>query len=75
MVWEMSFEEFQEGRIGLQISWISERNNFSNSESLRHCDFSHQVFAKSDLRFGRCHLKTFKMATMEAILDIGMEQL
>ena len=24
-------------------SWISERNDFSNFESLRHCDASHQV--------------------------------
>ena len=47
-------------------SWISERNNFSNSESLCHCDASHQVSAQSDLQFGRCCLKNFK-----AILDIG----
>ena len=46
-------------------SWISERNDFSNSESLCHCDASHQVLAQSDLRFGRrYHLKNFKMATM-----------
>ena len=38
-------------------SWISEWNDFSNSESLCHCDASHQVLAQSDLRFGRCHLK------------------
>ena len=38
-------------------SWISERNDFSNSESLCHCDASHQVSAQSDLRFGRrCRL-------------------
>ena len=36
----------------------SDRNNFSNSESLCHCDASHQVLAQSDLRFGRrCHLR------------------
>ena len=51
-------------------SWISEWNNFSNSESLCHCDASHQVWAQSDLGFGRCRLKNFKMA----ILDIGMER-
>ena len=51
--------------------WISEQNNFSNSESLCHCDASHQVLAQSNLRFGRrCRLKNFKMATM----DIGTEQ-
>ena len=52
----------------------SEWNDFSNSESLCHCNASHQVSAQSDLRFGRrCHLKYFKMATMAAILDIGTE--
>ena len=40
-----------------------ERNDFSNSESLCHCDASHQVLAQSDLRFGRRYrLKNFKMA-------------
>ena len=46
-------------------SWISECNNFSNSESLCCSDASHQVLAQSDLWFGRkCHLKNFKMAAM-----------
>ena len=31
-----------------QPSSISEQNDFSNSESLCHCDASHQVFAQSD---------------------------
>ena len=31
------------------------------------------VVAQSDLWFGRCHLKNFKMATVAAILDIGTE--
>ena len=63
----MSFEEFQDGR---RPSWILERNDFSNSESLCHCDASHQVLAQSNLRFGRrLRLKNFKMA----ILDIGMK--
>ena len=45
-------------------SWISEQNDFSNSESLCHCDASHQVLAQSDLQVGRrCHLKNFKRAT------------
>ena len=58
-----------------QPSWISERNDFSNSESLCHCDASHQVLAQSDLRFGRrCGLKTFKMAAMAASLDIRTER-
>ena len=51
--------------------WISEGNDFSNSESLCHCDASHQVSAQSDLRFRRiCCLRNFKMAAMVAILDI-----
>ena len=33
-------------------SWISERNNFSNSESLCHCDASHQVLAQSNNGLG-----------------------
>ena len=45
-------------------SWISEQNNFSNSESLCCSDASHQVSAQSDLRwFGKiCQLKIFKIA-------------
>ena len=51
-------------------SSISERNDFSNSESLCHCDASREVLAQSDLWFGRrCHLKNFKMAPMAANLD------
>ena len=42
--------------------------------NLCHCDASYQVSAQLDLQFGRrCHLKNFKMAAMEAILDIGTE--
>ena len=49
-------------------SWISERNNFSNSESLCGSDASHQASVQSSLGFGRrCRLKNFKMA----ILDIS----
>ena len=58
-----------------QLSWISEWNDFSNSDSLCHCDASHQVLAQCDLRFGRrCCLKNFKIAAMAAILDIGTER-
>ena len=71
----MSFEEFQDGRHGNHGSWISERNDFSNSESLCHCDASHQVSAQSDLGLGRRYrLKNFKMASMAAILDIRTER-
>ena len=53
-------------------SWISGWDNFSNFESLCHCDASHQVSAQSDLGFRRrCHLKNFKMAALADILDIG----
>ena len=59
-------EEFQDGR------WISEWKDFSNSESLCHCDASHQVSPQLDLGFGRrrCCVKNFKMAAVAAILDI-----
>ena len=54
---------------------MSERNDFSNSESLFHCDASHQVLSRSDLPSGRrCRLKNFKMAAIAAILDIGTER-
>ena len=60
----------------MRPSWISEWNDFSNSESLCHRDASHHVLAQSNLPFERrCHLKNFKIASMVAILDIGMEQL
>ena len=40
-----------------------EQNNFSNFESLYHCDASHQVSAQWDLGFGRRRrLKNFKKA-------------
>ena len=49
---------------------IGTENDFSNSESLCHCDVSHQVLAQPDLQFRRrCRLKNFKMATMAAILE------
>ena len=58
----MSFEKFQDSH-PWQPSWISERNDFSNFESLCHCNASHQVSAQSDLGFRRrCRLKNFKKA-------------
>ena len=67
---DMLFEEWISSWPPWQM--ISERNNFSNSESLRHSDSSHRVSTQSDLEFGRrCRLKNFKMA---AVLDIGTEQ-
>ena len=57
-------------------SWISEQNDFSNSESPCRPNVSHQVFTQSDLVFqNRCGQKIFKMASMVAILDIQTEQL
>ena len=45
-------------------SWISERNYFSNSETLLCSNASHQVSAQSDVRFERrCRLKNFKMTS------------
>ena len=43
-----------------QPSWLLEGNDFSNFESLCHCDASHQFFAQSDLRFGRRCLEEFQ---------------
>ena len=46
--------------------WMLKRNDFSVSESLCHCDASHQVLAQSNLQFGRrCRLKNFKMAAIK----------
>ena len=45
-----------------QPSWISEWNDFSNSESLCPSEASHQILAQSPTWFGRCCLKNFKMA-------------
>ena len=57
-----------------QSSWISERNNFSNSESFKSLQCLLSKFPQSNLRFGRrCRLKNFKMAAMVAITDIGTE--
>ena len=51
---------------------ILELNRYSNSKSPFHPNASHQLWAQSDLPFGsRCGLKTYKMATMADILDIG----
>ena len=41
---------------------ISEQNDFSNFESLCHCDASHQVSAQSDGVWDEMSLKNFKMA-------------
>ena len=56
----MSFEEFQDGdHLGYRNGTI-----LAISESLCHCDASHQVSAQSDLGFRRCILKNFKMAAL-----------
>ena len=41
-------------------SWISEQNGLSNSESLCHCDASHQVLAQSKLFGRRCRLSNLQ---------------
>ena len=74
-IWHMVWEEMLFGEFQRQPSWISEWNDSSNSDSLCHSNASHQVWAQSDLRFGRrCPLKNFKITTMAAILDIGSER-
>ena len=52
-----------------------ERNDFSNSESLCLSNTSSQVSAQSDFWFGRQRLKTFKTASMVAIMDIKQNNL
>ena len=52
-------------------SWISEWNDFSNSESLCSSNASHLVSARSYLQFGR---RNFKMAAVAALLNIGTER-
>ena len=57
--------------------WISEQNNFSNSESPCLPNASHQVWAQSDLSFGSriwCGLNIFKTATMAPFLDIRISE-
>ena len=52
-------------------SWTLEWNQFSNSKSPCHPNTSPKVWVQSDLPFGSRHgSKIFKMATLEAILDI-----
>ena len=51
---EMSFEEFQDGRLGGHFGYRNRTSNsraISNSESLCHCDASYQVLAQSNLWF------------------------
>ena len=77
-------EDFQDGRrrycliifkmADMVATWISERNDFSNSKSPCGPNASHQVWTKSDLGFGsRCGFKIFKMAVQAAILDSQTE--
>ena len=69
----MLFEQFKDGRY---LSWIKERNDFSNLESPCRPNASQQVWAQSNLAFGgRCDLKIFNMVTVAAILDIGTQRL
>ena len=66
----MSFEEFQDVRLaGSHLGYWNE--TIIAILNLCHCYASRQVSAQSDLGFGRRRcLKNFKMATMEAILNI-----
>ena len=68
----MSFEEFQDGHCGGLLGY----QNRTILAILNLC-----VTVMPPVKFwlnltyglGRCHLKNVKMATMAAILDIGME--
>ena len=68
----MSFEEFQDGC--WRPSLISERNEFSNFESLCHCDASHQVSTQSDRVWEEMSFEEFQDGHSATILDIGMER-
>ena len=48
-------------------SWISERNDFSNSESLCCSDASHQVWAQSNLQFGRIDWLSWGLTTHQPL--------
>ena len=68
----MSFEEFQDGCHGGHLGYWN--GTILAILHLCQCDASHQVLAQSNLRFGRCSLKNFKMESKKAILDMGKEQ-
>ena len=62
MVWEeILSEEFQDGHRGSHLGY---RNGMTLAiPNVCHCDASHQVWAQSNLQFGRrCRLKNMKMA-------------
>ena len=48
MGWEMLFEEFQDGHHGGHLGYLNGKD-FSNSESLCHCDAPNQVFGSIQL--------------------------
>ena len=57
-----------------RLSWLSERNDFSNSKSPCGSNAFHQVWVLSDRCDSSCGFKIFKMATQAAILDSQTEQ-
>ena len=46
-----------------QPSWISKRNDFGNSESLYHCEASHQVLAQSDMVWEEMSFDEFQVGS------------
>ena len=72
MLWEMSFEQFQDG---WQPSWISECMDFSYSEFLCCPDVTNHISAQSNFQFGRrCPLKNFKMAALGCHFGYGLRK-
>ena len=70
MVWEeMPFEEFQDGHHG---GYLGYQNGMILA--ILNLYVTMMPLPSFDLRFGRCSLKNFKMATLAAILDIGTER-
>ena len=58
LVWEMSFEEFQDGIHGAILD--SKRNDFSNSESLSPSEASLHVSAESNTVWGKMSFEEFQ---------------
>ena len=72
MVWEMSFEEFQDGRHGGHLGY---RNGTILAILNPYVIVMPPIRFQLNPTYGRrCRLKNFKMANMAAILDIGTEQ-
>ena len=70
---QMLFQDFHAGHHGCHLGYWN-GTNLAILNLYINQNASHQVWAQFDLPFGSRHgLKIFKMATLGAILDTGME--